>query len=110
MGKEEKKSAKKAAKEEAANGEGSNVADVQRSSDFLIKPESAVPKLDTSKWPLLLKNYDKLNVRTGHYTPIPSGNTPLRRPLKVRVAICPPQLAPCMQNRAWHPSSTTCLR
>jgi H/ACA ribonucleoprotein complex subunit 4 len=31
---------------------------------------------------LLLKNYDKLNVRTGHYTPIPAGNTPLKRPLK----------------------------
>lgn len=40
------------------------------------------PPLDTSKWPILLKNYDKLNVRTGHYTPIPAGHTPLRRPLK----------------------------
>ncbi|MEW5303320.1 MAG: hypothetical protein WDW36_006024 [Sanguina aurantia] len=49
---------------------------------FLIKPDKAVPKLDTSKWPLLLKNYDKLNVRTGHYTPIPAGHTPLKRPLK----------------------------
>jgi H/ACA ribonucleoprotein complex subunit 4 len=37
--------------------------------------------MDTSKWPLLLKNYDKLHVRTGHYTPIPCGFTPLRRPL-----------------------------
>ena len=27
------------------------------------------------------QNYDKLNVRTGHYTPIPSGYTPLKRPL-----------------------------
>ena len=27
------------------------------------------------------QNYDKLNVRTGHYTPIPTGHTPLRRPL-----------------------------
>lgn len=41
-----------------------------------------MPKLDTSKWPLLLKNYDKLNVRTGHYTPIPAGSTPLKRSLK----------------------------
>ena len=82
--KEEKKSAKKAAKGDG-DSVGGSVADAQRSSDFLIKPESAVPKLDTSKWPLLLKNYDKLNVRTGHYTPIPSGNTPLRRPLKVGV-------------------------
>ncbi len=29
-----------------------------------------------------MQNYDKLNVRTGHYTPIPTGHTPLRRPLK----------------------------
>ena len=59
-------------------------------SKLVIKPESTTPKLDTSKWPLLLKNYDKLNVRTGHYTPIPAGNTPLRRPLEehVRYAIC----------------------
>lgn len=31
---------------------------------------------------LIAKNYDKLNVRTGHYTPIPSGSTPLSRPLE----------------------------
>jgi len=49
--------------------------------DFAIKPE-ATPVLDTSQWPLLLKNYDKLHVRTGHYTPIPSGCTPLKRPLE----------------------------
>lgn len=35
----------------------------------------------TVAWPCL-QNYDKLNVRTGHYTPIPTGHTPLRRPLK----------------------------
>ena len=29
-----------------------------------------------------MQNYDKLNVRTGHYTPIPSGYTPLKRPLR----------------------------
>lgn len=76
MGKKDKTPAK----------EGEAVGDVQRSADFLIKPESIVPKLDTSKWPLLLKNYDKLNVRTGHYTPIPAGNTPLRRSLKEYLA------------------------
>ena len=181
----EVKSAKKAKKEAPLTETG----DVQRVTDFLIKPESSVPKLDTSKWPLLLKvrrqtsplfrhcypatrrnamrlllavrfnptpphlisaptclpfrspcqpwraafcagsiqiipalavnmasrtclplpwvamlfsslhsailpharskefphrlqNYDKLNVRTGHYTPIPSGYTPLKRPLR----------------------------
>lgn len=48
----------------------------------VIKP-SATPPLDTASWPLLLKNYSQLNVRSGHYTPIPSGHTPLRRPLQV---------------------------
>ncbi|KAJ3192624.1 centromere/microtubule-binding protein cbf5 [Irineochytrium annulatum] len=49
--------------------------------DYMIKPQSATPALDTSSWPLLLKNYDKLHVRTGHYTPIPSGCSPLTRPI-----------------------------
>jgi len=52
------------------------------SADYIIKPTNVTPKLDTSKWPLLLKNYDRLNVRTGHYTPIDSGSAPLKRVLK----------------------------
>ncbi|KAJ7070918.1 putative rRNA pseudouridine synthase [Mycena amicta] len=47
--------------------------------DYKIKPESAVPRLDTSDWPLLLKNYDKLLVRSSHFTPIPQGSSPLKR-------------------------------
>eukprot|EP00612_Vaucheria_litorea_P001594 CAMPEP_0171453352 /NCGR_PEP_ID=MMETSP0945-20130129/1095_1 /TAXON_ID=109269 /ORGANISM="Vaucheria litorea, Strain CCMP2940" /LENGTH=433 /DNA_ID=CAMNT_0011978203 /DNA_START=202 /DNA_END=1503 /DNA_ORIENTATION=- len=47
----------------------------------MIKPE-ATPMIDTSKWPLLLRNYDQLHVRTGHYTPIPSGCSPLKREIK----------------------------
>lgn len=27
--------------------------------DFTIKPEAVAPAIDTSNWPLLLKNYDK---------------------------------------------------
>ncbi|XP_047330583.1 H/ACA ribonucleoprotein complex subunit 4-like [Impatiens glandulifera] len=50
-------------------------------TDFFIKPQTAVPATDYSQWPILLKNYDKLNVRTGHYTPIPCGYSPLKRPL-----------------------------
>ncbi|KAG1473088.1 hypothetical protein G6F56_001154 [Rhizopus delemar] len=49
--------------------------------ESVIKPTASTPSIDTSKWPLLLKNYDQLNVRTGHYTPIPSGSSPLKRPL-----------------------------
>jgi H/ACA ribonucleoprotein complex subunit 4 len=57
------------------------VGDEQAETDYLIKPQATTPPLDTSKWPILLKNYDKLNVRTGHYTPLPTGHTPLKRPL-----------------------------
>ncbi|KXN74987.1 putative rRNA pseudouridine synthase [Conidiobolus coronatus NRRL 28638] len=49
--------------------------------DYMIKPEAGAKGPDTSDWPLLLKNYDKLLVRTGHYTPIPSGSSPLKRDL-----------------------------
>lgn len=31
------------------------------------------------RWPLLLKNYDQLHVRSSHYTPIPCGMSPLKR-------------------------------
>ncbi|KAI0651709.1 putative rRNA pseudouridine synthase [Trametes meyenii] len=55
------------------------VASAQLSGDFSIKPENAQPKLDTSQWPLLLKNYDKLLVRSAHFTPIPAGCSPLKR-------------------------------
>ncbi|KAB5551736.1 hypothetical protein DKX38_009047 [Salix brachista] len=47
----------------------------------MIKPQNFTPTIDTSQWPILLKNYDRLNVRTGHYTPLPSGHSPLKRPL-----------------------------
>ena len=56
------------------------VASAQISGDYSIKSEDTQPpKLDTSQWPLLLKNYDKLLVRSSHFTPIPSGCSPLKR-------------------------------
>lgn len=48
----------------------------------LIKPQSFTPAMDTSQWPILLKNYGRLNVRTGHYTPLPTGHSPLKRPIQ----------------------------
>uniref|UniRef100_A0A670IGB0 Dyskerin-like domain-containing protein n=1 Tax=Podarcis muralis TaxID=64176 RepID=A0A670IGB0_PODMU len=36
-------------------------------------------QLDISQWPLLLKNFDKLKVRTACYTLLPSGCNLLRR-------------------------------
>jgi len=46
---------------------------------LMIQPDKQAPPIDTSKWPLLLKNYDRLLVRTGHYTPLPFGCSPLSR-------------------------------
>lgn len=54
--------------------------------DFSIKPENVTPTISTADWPLLLKNYDKLLVRTGHFTPIPAGCTPYKRDLKSYVS------------------------
>lgn len=47
------------------------------------KPVNELEKslVDTSEWPLLLKNYAALNVKSTQYTPIPMGNSPLNRPL-----------------------------
>ncbi|XP_058730184.1 H/ACA ribonucleoprotein complex subunit 4 [Vicia villosa] len=53
----------------------------QKQPDFMIKPTSGGSSIDTSEWPILLKNYDRLNIRTGHYTPLPAGHSPLKRPL-----------------------------
>ncbi len=53
---------------------------------FVIKPQATAPAVDTSDWPLLLKNYDKLLVRTGHFTPIPMGAAPMKRDIKSYVS------------------------
>ncbi|KAF5312992.1 hypothetical protein D9619_003157 [Psilocybe cf. subviscida] len=58
------------------------VVSAQVTGDYAIKSEKSAPALDTSEWPLLLKNYDKLLVRSSHFTPIPSGCSPLKRDLQ----------------------------
>jgi H/ACA ribonucleoprotein complex subunit 4 len=35
----------------------------KKDEDYSIKPEAVTPSVDTSEWPLLLKNYNK---RTRH--------------------------------------------
>ncbi|KAH8100607.1 putative rRNA pseudouridine synthase [Cristinia sonorae] len=61
------------------------VATAQVEGDYSIVPEKSQPKLDTSQWPLLLKNYDKLLVRSSHFTPIPTGCSPLKRDIATYV-------------------------
>jgi len=73
MGGSEKKKKRKA--------DDGSVAIAETSQGSLIAPSSTTPQLDTSKWPLLLKNYHELHVRTSHYTPLPTGSSPLARPL-----------------------------
>jgi len=74
-----KKEKKKAKKEK----ENQDVGQVQQDGSFTVAPsEKPAPKLDTSQWPLLLKNFDKLNVRSNHYTPLPHGASPLKRDIK----------------------------
>ncbi|TTC00272.1 H/ACA ribonucleoprotein complex subunit 4 [Bagarius yarrelli] len=72
-------SAKKEKKKKKTKTIDEDIGEIQEMGDFLIKPESKVAKLDTSQWPLLLKNFDKLNIRTAHYTPLPHGSNPLKR-------------------------------
>jgi len=56
---------------------------MQAEGTFVVEPsEKPPPKLDTSEWPLLLKNFDRLNVRSNHYTPLPHGASPLKRDIQ----------------------------
>jgi H/ACA ribonucleoprotein complex subunit 4 len=80
----EKKSKKeKRSREGEADGEASSSSHNDgKDSEFTIQPEKSAPRIDTSKWPLLLKHYDQLHVRSAHYTPIPCGMSPLKRSLQ----------------------------
>uniref|UniRef100_A0A1I7XAF7 Putative H/ACA ribonucleoprotein complex subunit 4 n=1 Tax=Heterorhabditis bacteriophora TaxID=37862 RepID=A0A1I7XAF7_HETBA len=59
-----------------------DVGEAQVTGDFHLKPSTAEPSLNSEDWPLLLKNFDKMNVRTNHYTPLPEGCSPLKRDIK----------------------------
>jgi len=60
-----------------------DLGQIQADNSFVVEPsEAPPPKLDTSEWPLLLKNFDKLNVRSNHYTPLPHGASPLKRDIQ----------------------------
>ncbi len=54
----------------------------EEEQEFVIKPSQNGPEIKSEDWPLLLKNYHKMNVLSTHYTPIPAGSTPLKRALK----------------------------
>ncbi|XP_067131323.1 H/ACA ribonucleoprotein complex subunit DKC1 isoform X2 [Centruroides vittatus] len=58
------------------------LGDIQAEGSFYIEPSSKEGQLNANQWPLLLKNFHKLNVRTNHYTPLPSGCSPLKREIQ----------------------------
>ncbi len=55
----------------------------QQEDSKVIEPSDEGSSIDTSQWPYLLKNYEKLSVRTSHFTPCTQGHAPLNRPLEV---------------------------
>jgi len=72
-----------AVKEKKKKKKEKELGNVQAENSFVVEPsEKPPPKLDTSEWPLLLKNFDKLNIRTNHYTPLPHGASPLKRDIQ----------------------------
>ncbi|KAL7443343.1 hypothetical protein ACHAXH_009158 [Discostella pseudostelligera] len=86
MGKTGESSTKKR-KSSSEGGQQAVVAEMtSSSSSMMIAPSNHTPKLDTSTWPLLLKNYSDLHIRTSHYTPIPCGSSPLSRSLKDHIS------------------------
>lgn len=62
--------------------EPEELGELQANGTVQIKASEKLAQLDTSQWPLLLKNIDKLNVRTNHYTPLPFGSSPLCRDIR----------------------------
>lgn len=69
----------KSKKSKIKKEKGLDVGAAQQKGDFALKPSDKIPKLETSDWPLLLKNFDKMNVRSNHFTPLPFGCSPLKR-------------------------------
>ncbi|CAI6376367.1 unnamed protein product [Macrosiphum euphorbiae] len=59
-----------------------SLGELQAEIPFFIKPSEKTATIDSSKWPLLLKHFDNMNVRTNHYTPLPFGSNPLQREIK----------------------------
>lgn len=63
------------------------VKKVEDGSDAVIKPSSYTPPIDLSDQPLLLKDYDKMVIRTNHFTPLPQfGASPHARDIKSYVS------------------------
>lgn len=63
------------------------VGEIQLAQDFRLPvgENAANDSLPEEEWPLLLKNYSKMNVRSNHFTLMDQGWSPLRRPIKEHI-------------------------
>ena len=60
-----------------------DVAEAQQSADFKIEPTNdSTKKLNSENWPLLLKNFDKMNILTNSFYQSTHGSSPLQRDIK----------------------------
>lgn len=59
-----------------------DVGEAQQTGNFHLESSNAAGHLESSQWPLLLKNFDRMNVRSNHYTPLVEGCSPLKRDIK----------------------------
>jgi len=57
-----------------------DVSDSEEQEEFL-KPSDVEPKGNGGNAPLLLRDLEKMWVRSNHYTPLPYGTTPINRPI-----------------------------
>uniref|UniRef100_A0A7S2TTX8 Uncharacterized protein n=1 Tax=Lotharella oceanica TaxID=641309 RepID=A0A7S2TTX8_9EUKA len=80
--KDKKKKKKKKSKDKKTKAPKDATSSSAGTGKDIIEPSSESGIFDDSNWPLLLKDYKKLNVRDGHYTPIPSGSSPLKREIR----------------------------
>jgi H/ACA ribonucleoprotein complex subunit 4 len=51
------------------------------SDEYVIEQKAPKKATSTADWPLLLKDYDKLNIKTNHFTPLSEGYSPISRPI-----------------------------
>lgn len=64
------------------------IGSIQWNHDFKVptsEGEVANAALPADQWPLLLKNYTSMNVRSEHFTTLEGGWSPMRRPLNQHV-------------------------
>lgn len=56
-----------------------SLEEFREEGEFHIKPSTEIPELQSSHWPLLMKNYTQLHTKTNHFTPLTYGASPLQR-------------------------------